>query len=61
MITTKIKIINIPITLHTWFYFLAVPHVACGILVTQPGIEPVPTAMEAQRPNHWTAKGIIFL
>ena len=35
-------------------------HVACGILVTQPGTEPVPPAVEAQCPDHWTAKGIPF-
>ena len=29
---------------------------ACGILVPSPGIEPVPPAVEAQSPNHWTAK-----
>ena len=29
---------------------------ACRILVPWPGIEPVPHAMEAQSPNHWTAR-----
>ena len=29
---------------------------ACGILVPQPGIEPMPPAVEAQCPNHWTVK-----
>ena len=28
---------------------------ACGILVSPPGIEPMPHAMEAQSPNHRTA------
>ena len=28
---------------------------ACGILVPQPWIEPVPLAMKALDPNHWTA------
>ena len=32
-------------------------HTACGILVPRPGIKPVPPAMEAQSPNHWTARG----
>ena len=27
-----------------------------GILVPRPGIEPVPPAVEAQSPNHWTAR-----
>ena len=30
--------------------------VACEILVPQPGIEPLPPAVEAQSPNHWTAR-----
>ena len=28
----------------------------CGILVAQPGMEPVPPAGEAQSLNHWTAR-----
>ena len=35
-----------------------------GILVPQPGIEPVPPEVEAQCPNHWTTReipGIAFL
>ena len=31
---------------------------ACGILVPQPGIEPVPRAVEAPSPNHWTAREV---
>ena len=29
---------------------------ACGALVPRPGIEPVPPAVEAQSPNHWTTR-----
>ena len=29
---------------------------ACGILVPQPEIEPVPLALEAWSPNHWTTR-----
>ena len=29
---------------------------ACGILIPQPGIKPRPAAMEAESPNHWTAR-----
>ena len=29
-----------------------------GILVPQPGIEPVPPAGEVQSPKHWTAKEV---
>ena len=28
---------------------------ACGVLVPWPGIEPVPSAVKAWGPNHWTA------
>ena len=37
---------------------------ACGILVPRSGIEPVPLAVKAQSPNHWTTKkspGLCFL
>ena len=30
--------------------------VACGILVPQPGMEPIPLAMEAWSPNHLTTR-----
>ena len=29
---------------------------ACRTLVPQPGIEPAPSAVKAQSPNHWTTK-----
>ena len=31
-------------------------HVACGILVPQPGMEPRPLAVKAPSPNYWTAR-----
>ena len=31
---------------------------ACRILVPQPGIEPVPPAVEARSLNHWTAREV---
>ena len=31
---------------------------ACRILVPRPGIEPVPHAVEARSPNHWTAREV---
>ena len=37
-------------------YVLCLCHVAFGILVPQPEIEPTPHALEAQRPNHWMAR-----
>ena len=41
--------------------FLFFAHVACRILVPRPGIEPMLSAMKAQSPNHWTARGFLFL
>ena len=41
------------------FFFLIWPCLtACGILVPQLGTEPIPWAVKAQSPNHWTAKGV---
>ena len=31
---------------------------ACGILVPRPGIELVPSAVEARSLNHWTARAV---
>ena len=31
---------------------------ACRILVPQPGIEPMPSAVEARNLNHWTAREV---
>ena len=33
---------------------------ACGILVPWPGFEPMPPAVEAQSPNHWTTSKLFF-
>lgn len=40
--------------LFSFFFF----HVACRILVHQPGIEPAPPVAEALGPNHWTAREV---
>ena len=34
---------------------------ACGILVPQPGIEPVFPAVEVWSPNHWTTREVPIL
>ena len=34
---------------------------ACWLLVLQPGIRPVPLAMEAWSFNHWTAREVPHL
>ena len=42
---------------ETLFYFILFGHAtACWILVPWPGSEPMPPAVEAQSPNHWTAR-----
>ena len=40
------------------FLFFWLHSVACGILVPQPGIKPVPSALGAQSLNHWTAREV---
>ena len=40
------------------FCFIVLGQAACGILVSQPGIEPRPPVLGAQSPNHWTAKEV---
>ena len=47
--------------LFSFLVFFWLRHVACGILVPQPGIEPVPPAAEAQSPNRWTAREVPHL
>ena len=42
-------------TIKGFFFFF--DHVARGILVPRPGVEPVPPALEARSLNHRTAKG----
>ena len=42
-----------------FFFFFGSHRAACRILVPRPGIEPVPPAVEARSPNHWTAR--VFL
>ena len=38
------------------FIYLFSHHMACGILFPQPGIKPVPPAVEGQSLNHWTTR-----
>ena len=40
--------------------FLWPSHVACGILVPRPVIEPGPSAVEAQSPDHWTPWNFLY-
>ena len=40
------------------FIYLWPHHVAHRILVPQPGIEPMPPALEVQSSNHWITRGV---
>ena len=40
------------------FFFFWLCHAACGISVPQPGIEPRPSAVRVQSPNHWVVKEV---
>ena len=43
------------------FLIFFLPHcIAYGILIPQPGIEPMPAAVEAWSLNHWTAREVPF-
>ena len=44
----------LPERLNNFFFWLR--HLACGVLVFQPGIEPWPWAVRAWSPNHWTTR-----
>ena len=39
-------------------FFLVVHHAACRISIPWPGIEPAPSALEAQSLNHWIARAV---
>ena len=39
-------------------YFFWLRHVAHGILVPRPGIEPVPPVLEVPSLNHWTTREV---
>ena len=44
---------------YLWqFFFFWLYHVACGILVPQQGIEPVPSGVKRQSPNHWATREV---
>ena len=43
---------------YVHFFFPSVCHMACGILVLQPGVKPMPPAVEAWSFNPWTAREV---
>ena len=43
-----------------FFFFFFWRHcVACGIFISQPGIEPEPPAVEEESLNHWTSREVL--
>ena len=46
------------VNIQQWIFFFLLCRAACGILVPQPGIEPVPPALGAWSLNHWTAREV---
>ena len=44
-----------PCSVVSFFVWDVLCCMACGILVPQPGIKPMTSAMKEQSPNHWTA------
>ena len=43
---------------YVHFFFTSVCHMACGILVLQPGVKPMPPAVEAWSFNPWTTREV---
>ena len=42
----------------SFFFFFWLHNATCGILVSQPGIEPVPPVLGAQSLEHWTPREV---
>ena len=55
-----LHVISFPATMELFFFFLIFwsCSLACRILVPQPGIKPVPPAVEVQCINHWTTREV---
>ena len=50
-----------PIFFFFFFWYILIlwlQHIVCGILVPQPGIEPMPPALAAPSVNHWTTREV---
>ena len=51
---------NVIFTVTSFYFFIfGLHHVTRGILIPRPRIEPVPHAVEARSPNHWTAREVL--
>ena len=56
-------VVVVVVVVHHGFFFFCISFYFCipmarGILVPQPGIEPVPLALEAPSLNHWTTREV---
>ena len=49
-----------PVCATCTFFFGCTAGEACVTLVPPPGVEPGPSAVKAQSPNHWTARTVFF-
>ena len=54
----QIDVFFLMISESLFFFFFWLYSVTCRILVPLPEIEPSPPAVEAQSPNHWTARKV---
>ena len=52
---TQVCIFFFKLCLNFFFFF---GFAVCRILVSQPGIEPSPPALEVKNLNHWTAREV---
>ena len=41
-----------------FLFYLFIGHVACGTLVPESGIKPMPPPLRAQSLNHWTSSEV---
>ena len=51
-------VLNKNLKKKNFFNVLFIGHTACGILVPQPGIEPMLPPLRAQSLNHWTTREV---
>ena len=49
---------SFPNRVSNWLFIIIISTSLCSISVPWPGIEPAYPAMEAQSPNHWTARAV---
>lgn len=60
-ILLKFSYTELPVKASAGFFCFLLCHIVCGILVPQPGIEPMTPAVEAQNLSHWVSHCIYFI